>query len=499
MRKSETPTSLLTSASHPSGGEDGEVPLCPAETPRVGEVPQTAAASYAIGQLLRIAGWPEGLTSRAAAAIYYGSDASKGQRAAVWVQPNCAAGAALVECLLGSTAEATIRQANGVAVSAGQGSRLAGDVIAATASCLTLAGERRAVCRDPHGRLPADAGPLPPRERLERPPLHDYAELLAARLRGCGLLPEPLPRWPGGKHYAAALTHDVDAPEVPRRVGVLLKQMLLGGPRPRRHPYWDLLAEIRARGLGQGCLFPPTRRREWNFEEICVMEDRHGLRSAFYFAVVNRAAGHACDVSYDASRLRYRRLCRRLLSGGWEIGLHAAYATCEDRPPVEYQARRFAQLFGDRPAGVRHHYLRLDAEEPLRTLATNADAGFSYDTTVGFNDQPGFRMGVALPVEVFDPRRGGGGGLIELPMTLADMHLPKDDIPAAVEAVTRHLQTVRSLGGLAVLNWHVGAWATAPAWRESYAAACRILSEDSDVWVATPREIADWWRQRAAR
>ncbi len=455
------------------------VPARPAATVRGDEDPPAAVVSYALEQLLRIAGWGGGLTSRVASAIYYGHDESRGRHAAIWIRPDPSGGA--------------VRPVEGEALSAWSGNRLAVDVLAATASCLTLAGERHAARRDPHGRVPAEAGPLGPRERLERPPLHDYAELLAARLRGSGLLPEPGPRWPGGKRYAAVLTHDVDAPERSPRVFGLLRQMVLGGAG--RRAYWALREELRARGLGQAGLFPPTRRREWDFAEICGLEARHGLRSAFYFAVVNRAAGHPCDVSYDAARRRYRRLVRRLLRGGWEVGLHAAYGTCAGRPPVEAQARRYARLFGVRPAGLRHHYLRLDADDPLGTLAASGDAGFAYDTTVGFNDRPGFRLGVALPVEVYDRRRGGGGGLLELPMTLADMHLPKDDVPAAVEAVARHLRAVRTLGGLAVLNWHVGMWGDAPAWREGYAAACRILAADAAAWTATPREVAEWWRR----
>lgn len=463
----------------------------------------SALCRYGLEQLLRALGVRASSEDGRLPDVYCGADACLGQRVPVWIPQHDDEKSGDLQ----AGPPPALGDSEGVLalVSAGEpsrslwvGNRLAFDVGWAAAYFLTLAGERHALCRDSHQRVPADASVLAAHGRLERPPFHAYADLLAARLQSCDLLSNAIPRWPGGKRYAAVLTHDVDAPEIPQRADALLRQMLLGGPQPRRHAYWALRAEIRARGLGEACLFPPTLRREWDFSEICDLEAGLGLRSAFYFAVVNRAAGHACDVSYDASRLRYRRLCRRLLSGGWEVGLHAAYATHENDPPSEQQARRFEQLFGERPAGVRHHYLRLDAEEPLRTLATNADAGFCYDTTVGFNDQPGFRMGVALPVEVFDPRRGGGGALLELPMTLADMHLPKHDIPAAVEAVTRHLQTVRSLGGLAVLNWHVGTWHSAPAWREGYAVACRILSEDSDIWVATPREVADWWRRRAA-
>ena len=198
-------------------------------------------------------------------------------------------------------------------------------------------------------------------------------------------------------------------------------------------------------------------------------------------------------MTYDASRRRYRSLFRYLTAGGWEVGVQASYLAGSDAALIRSQAGRLAELAGAGAVGVRHHYLRLDCDDPMRSLARHADAGLLYDATVGFNDCPGFRAGVALPYQLFDQDAGAVRPFVELPMTLADMHLPRDDSETAVAMILDHLETVRSLGGLAVLNWHVGHWESDPAWRAAYCAACRYVAEDADVWVAPAGDLARWY------
>jgi hypothetical protein len=452
---------------------------------------------YGIEQLLRIIGFGVRFEGHDQTTIYCGSDERIGKKAVIWIPPDDG-------LLLGAQGRPKLSMVDGVCVphagaapkSLWAGNHLSFDVARATAFWLTLESERYAVGRDGHNRVPASASLLAMEGWLDQPPVHAYAQLLADRLGlhgGCG---SPLPRWPLGKTYAVALSHNVDAPERHNRVPLFLKEIVFKSHRPRRHAYWDLCAEVRARGLANACVRSASHRPEWDFGELCKLEAACRLRSAFYFGVVGREEGHLCDTTYDCSRPRYRRLYRELIAGGWEVGLQASYLTMVGRPSVKQQLDRLAGLSEHAVAGVRHHYLQLDPIAPMRTLGGHAEAGVLYDSTVGFNDDAGFRAGIALPYRPYDPDRQGASRLIELPMTISDMHLPRQYEAVAVEAVADHLRIVHSLGGLAVLNWHVGNWYTASGWRESYRAACRILAEDPDVWVATPRDIAAWWTLR---
>lgn len=433
---------------------------------------------YGLHQLFRFAGIVHAESTSPEGAIYYGDDARQGARAAVWIRADRTWPARFVQA-----PDALHVVENCIQL----------DLARAVFAHLTLEEERASSDRDAHGRVIGRNTPFASGERHAVPPVHTYIDCLVSALKRRHLQKALRPRWPHGAQYAACLTHDVDDPESPRAMPSLIRSFLRPGNKSRRADYWKMRAEIKTRGFYDACLAPVPGRREWDFPQICELEARCGFRSAFYFAVVDRRRGHPNDVEYDAARRCYRRLYATLQAGGWEVGLHAAYATRESPDGIASQVKRLDSLTGGTARGIRHHYLQVDHQNPDRSLMDHARAGLRYDTSIGFNDCPGFRAGAALPYQPCDVTRGAGRDFVELPLSIADMHLPKHDVEAAVGMVLDHLRLVRSLGGLAVLDWHVGHWHTAPAWKAAYVAACEFLAADTDAFVATPQVLAEGW------
>lgn len=434
---------------------------------------------YGWSQLLIAVGAKHCFTSNARPAIYYGHDEKLGRAASVWIQPD----------------ESGIEPAPPPPRINDDGPPRF-DIARATAYWLTLEGEKVSTPRDEHGRIIGASGLLGRLNALDSPPIEHYAISLARKLRDSDFTCDFIPRWPAGRTYAIALTHDVDQPERSQSTLSYVGQTLRSsGPR---RAYWALASELRALGLFGAMGGFPKRRREWDFDEICRFEAGLGLRSSYYFSAVSRNDGHPLDVSYDLSAARYRMLLKRLKDGNWETGLHAAFHTFCGKPALSDQLAKLARSSPSETSGVRHHYLLTDPGDPIRSLVEHAANGLRYDTSLGFNRVPGFRCGTALPFQPFHSSTGLIRNFVELPMTIADMHLPVNDVTGAIKTVQTHLETVRSLGGLAVLNWHVGHWHSKPAWRESYIAACRMIAEDRAAWVTTPCNIANWWLDRAA-
>jgi hypothetical protein len=426
--------------------------------------------------------------------IYYGAEAQLGHRAAVWISPEpwpmpSPARISVIDgCPIvhhGSRPESLVRH-----------NRIGFDIALAAHHWLSLKCED-GLARDEHGRVRGAEHPVNSYS-AENPPLHQYADLLLKRLGTTGWVPE-IPRWPENKTYAVAFTHDVDDPERDFNVLRLFRKMAASHRNPRQ-AYWFAREHLGWIALRERLLAAPERRREWDFDTFVEAECRNSIRSAFYFGSMPTPQAHPLDVRYDIAAQRYRNLSTMLAQSGCEIGLHAAYDTANSRPSLAEQVESFGVKCGHRPGGVRYHYLQLDASDPMGTLHETANAGLSYDTTVGFNDQPGFRAGIAAPFLPPCRLNSPEPAFVELPMTLADMHLPRRDEERATNVVLDHLDLVKSLGGLAVLNWHVGHWHSDPAWREAYVRACAYVSSDPDVWLATPSEIADWWiRRRSSR
>lgn len=423
--------------------------------------------------------------------IYCGTDPGRGRAAPIWIVPSqvhCANAMCEWARVDGHLVPATNLKPFGE-----KPNKISFDMAWAAAYWLTLRGEIGEANRDQHDRVIGRQSLMARLGALHDPPLAAYVNLLRDRLLDAGIQPTLGP-WPSGKKYAVALTHDVDLPELGSPLGTVVKHFL-SEPTSIRRSYWRFREDLRERGWYDTCLAGPTARREWDFAKWQELESSRGLRSAFYFTVARRDQGCLLDPAYDLGRLRYRALIKCLEETGWEVGVHTGYETCNSPSSTHSQVDQFAAITGILPAGQRHHYLKLDSTEPLQTLRTAGQAGIAYDSSLGFNDCAGFRTGSHLPFEVFSDDQHGSR-IIELPMTLADMHLHSTNARIAADLVRNHLTCVRKLGGFTVLNWHIGHWDDIPSWRNAYIAACDFLAADDGAWIATPRQITEWWAQR---
>jgi len=343
-------------------------------------------------------------------------------------------------------------------------------------------------------------------EVLELPLVNLYAAQLARRIAAWserrGVTLTPAPRWKNGARFAVALTHDVDDVRLYslRQSWRLLR--LARGPRSYafRKGVGTALATLGRIGRGGDPY--------WNFDRWAAEESRRGFRSCFYFCPPAPRERHEYDAQYtmddlvefEGRRMTVSGLTRALAERGFEIGLHGGYLSHRDAEELAREKRQIEEAAGRVVAGVRQHFLRFDV---ARTWSAQERAGFDHDSTLGYNEAIGFRAGIAAPFHPWDAGRGGAMPLLELPLTAMDGALfrtMKLDAAAAAAKVREHLERVEEAGGLAVLLWHPNAAAEEhfPGWWPCYLAALDHLAA-RNAWVATPGEIAAWWREREAR
>jgi peptidoglycan/xylan/chitin deacetylase (PgdA/CDA1 family) len=260
--------------------------------------------------------------------------------------------------------------------------------------------EERGGPRDEHNRFRAADSSLDPLD----PPV----ERLRRRL---GIEP---PRW-GGARFAVALTHDVDTPRKWTRTGLLgaaarAKAHFLG----RR--FRPALRE--ARGLAAAPLHRLRRTDPyWSFDRILADERRYGASSTF-FVIADHA--HELDGPVPESYARLRsRIVETVLDGGSEVGLHGSYSAPDEPGRIAAEKNALEQLAGP-VRGQRYHFLRLD---PHRNFDDLESAGFTYDSTLGFSDAPGFRAGIAHPFRPWDLEREAPRDIVEVPLAAMDVTL----------------------------------------------------------------------------
>ncbi|MBD3380383.1 MAG: hypothetical protein GF408_07990 [Candidatus Omnitrophica bacterium] len=180
-------------------------------------------------------------------------------------------------------------------------------------------------------------------------------------------------------------------------------------------------------------------------------------------------------------------MIREISRRGWKIGLHASWGASRDIEEMKRQKESLEKVVGKEIVSVRQHFLAYD---PDRTPGIQAEAGFNYDSTMGFNDNVGFRYGTCYPWEMKED-------LLEIPLLVQDGALFRSkglglDKKGSVKKVMSIADKVENVGGVLTLLWHPS-HIVDKDWKESYIEVLSRLKE-RDVWFATVRDIGDHWR-----
>jgi hypothetical protein len=217
-----------------------------------------------------------------------------------------------------------------------------------------------------------------------------------------------IPPIPWGYSYMVALTHDVDVTSAKERswfsVGYAVYNSFLN------REFINGLKILLAKSFKKRFIKKWFAKDPWNcFEEWIQIEKEIGLKSSFYFIPFKNLAGIDAPKVREAKYDLDEELIRRLVEGGWEVGVHGI----DNWKNVKKGEEELEQIFklAKSKVGTRIHWLFFDDE----TWKRLNDAGYYYDTSFGYNDDVGFRAGT---LQVYRPERVKN--LLELPLNIQD-------------------------------------------------------------------------------
>jgi hypothetical protein len=299
-------------------------------------------------------------------------------------------------------------------------------------------------------------------------------------------------RWPEGRPFALFLSHDVDQIH-DREVWRLLGD----ANHIRRVMFKGESGEVRlaARRIGRALLNPKNPLRD--YQAVLEIEARHSFRSTFF--VLHDRYWARNGARFRLADPAIRKIVGLVRNADCEIAVHGGYYRFNDAAAYEESRQAVAELSGSEVVGIRNHHLRFSG---LETWRAQALAGCTYDATYGAKEVLGPRDGVCVPFWAVPPGSEGGGGLVELPLTVMDTtlfrycgHAGEEALEAAWAAIT----PVVEAGGLVTLLWHANFFNEPEYWDWQW-----VYSELLDrlaglgPWCATGAEIASWFRQREA-
>lgn len=259
-----------------------------------------------------------------------------------------------------------------------------------------------------------------------------------------GLLPQP----------EFVLTHDVDA--ISKTLSIRLKQCAFNLFNAARAVAGGNLRRAKER-LAQAARFLFSREDWWTFDRLIQQEKKAGIRSHFNFYADCRPktlARWLFDPAYDISSPRLSDFIKKIHREGWVIGLHPAFDAWQNQSLICAQRSNVERISGSRVNTCRQHWLRFGWGH---TWTAQSSAGIRLDTTLMFNDRPGFRAAVALSWTPWDPVQGRAHHLSVLPTVLMDSHLYDYQQMTAQErkeALLTWLGEVHAVGGKIAVVWH---------------------------------------------
>lgn len=309
--------------------------------------------------------------------------------------------------------------------------------------------ERASTSRDRYDRVPSGENELV-QAGLATDPVVSRA---AARLRdavvaSAGRRPVALATpWPAGKRWAAAFTHDLDVVAYwPLFTLLRIAELTRKGELVRVGR--AALAALRA--LGRDPVAHAVRR-------LLDEEGAHGIVSTWFIlcGTPTLTTMRAGDLTYRPEGRAARAILGALTERGSEIGLHGSFATADREELFQEQRGRLERLVSHSVAGVRQHFLRMRVGATHRGMTA---AGFRYDSTCGFFDRNGFRVGIADVLPLWDPSTERSIGLDEAPFCWMDRTLSKyggvEDPATWVADGAALAETCRQVEGLWVGVWH---------------------------------------------
>ena len=306
---------------------------------------------------------------------------------------------------------------------------------------------------DNHERFSATSSHAYKHGYLDRPVVDEWLHVLGQVMQR---------QWPGVElkrhEFQMRVSHDVDQPSLYAfKPWKTIARMMVGHILKRRDPKAFITAPYVKLATRNSLIeADPYNTFDW----LMDVSEANGLRSAFYFICGRTHAGK--DADYEIEHPVMRDLLRRIHRRGHEIGLHPSYNTFRDAAALKREADRLKRVCAEEGIaqeqwGGRMHYLRL--EQPT-TMRAWADAGMSYDSTLGYADRPGFRCGTCFEYPAFDPVADESLSLRIRPLIamettiFAPHYLGLDIGESALNTLLQLKWSCQSVGGCFTLLWH---------------------------------------------
>lgn len=275
------------------------------------------------------------------------------------------------------------------------------------------------------------------------------------------------------------MTHDVDA--VVKTLPIRLKQGAFNLFNATRSLSRGQFRQTGAR-LSQAARFLLGQESWWTFDQLQQWEADAGIQAIYHFHADKQPKTlkrWLFDPSYDIAAPKQLKLLIQLIKQGHKVGLHPGYETWQDHKQIATQRSLVEAAAGAQVAHCRQHWLRFSWQD---TWGAQQSAGLTHDTTLMFNDRPGFRNSSALCWQPYNPNQAATHYLKAMPTLFMDSHFYDYQSMSAAErqSVMQHwIRECQNVSGNAALLWHPHTLTQDYGWSDGFRDAISLIKESN--------------------
>tara|TARA_A100000171_G_C2138049_1_gene152037 strand:+ start:4627 stop:5946 length:1320 start_codon:yes stop_codon:yes gene_type:complete len=265
------------------------------------------------------------------------------------------------------------------------------------------------------------------------------------------------------------MTHDVDA-------------IAKTGPIRIKQGVFNLVNAVRAAGTGniqtaarkavKAWRFVFSQDDWWTLDALLETEVRHQLHARYHFYADQRSKTvkqWLFDPGYDINNFRVRSFLSKLTNAGATIGLHPSFDSWQSPQLIQQQKANLETSSTQSCHSCRQHWLRFSWHD---TWAAQEQAGIDNDTTLMFNDRPGFRNSAAVNWHPWNYAKGTANELTALPTIIMDSHFydyhQYETSDQRHNAMLHWIAECQIVGGQAALLWHPHTLTEDYGWGEGF-------------------------------
>ncbi|MBP7562737.1 MAG: hypothetical protein KA886_03020 [Candidatus Cloacimonetes bacterium] len=292
-------------------------------------------------------------------------------------------------------------------------------------------------------------------------------------------------KWPNKSLFALTISHDIDYWEFWSK-DYLDSMIQFNKKRISTKPLKSLY-KIVGHWLTKSFFYSP----EGIMKKIKRIENLFYAKSTFFLLAGSQTLDKRQEYFFNP---QIRTSLKTILEDN-EIGLHGTKTAAFDQDTINEEFDNLKTAHFD-CQGYRNHYLSFDYQKSFAILE---NAGFEYDSTLGFWENIGYRAGISFPFFPYNLKENKTFKILEIPLIVMDTTLysekaMKMSVRKSFKHIKRMIQLSRNNCSHLSILWHNTIFDSIdyPGWGKLYYRILRYAYKN-DAWICSLKELRDFW------